>query len=126
MKTRALLAFVLFAVSAFAQTPPVANITVTFEPGAIGSGNVEHFVEVRGAGNAWSEVAKAPGSPISWSIENPAPGSSVTARVRARLVANPAVVSEPSNEVAAIIPPFRPGQAKISVSLVVTLETSSP
>ncbi len=123
---------VLFALAAFlaplsAQTPPRANISVSFTPGSMAAGAVEHFVEVKGgtaAAPTWTEVAKAPGSPISWTVDNPTPGASVTARVRARLVSSPAVVTEPTNEVTGIIPPFRPSDAKISVS--VTLTISSP
>lgn len=120
-----------FALAAFlsplaAQTAPRAEFRVEFSPGSIGSAAVEHFVEVKGgtaAAPVWAEVAKAPGSPVTWSVQNPTPGASVTARVRARLVGNPSVVSEPSNEVVGFVPPFRPGDAKISVTLTVTLST---
>ena len=117
--------FALLSLAPYARAQAsAATVSVSFTPGASTAGTVEHFVEVKGgtaAAPTWTEVAKAAGSPISWQINNPTPGQQVVARVRARLVANPSVVTEPSNEVTGTIPPFRPTDAKISVSVTLTI-----
>lgn len=113
----ALLALVLTPrVAAQTVTPAVeARVEVSFVADPANGPQTEYVVEQK-EGAEWKEVAKGPASPITYTLPAVRVGDLITARVRARLIAAPTKVTNPSNETSDRVGPRQPKEATMKAS----------
>jgi hypothetical protein len=104
-----------------AGAAPTATFTVTFEPGTFPGD--EFAVEAKQKDGTWREVAKGTASPIVFTTSEVTLGT-YTIRVRSRVAADPAIVSDPSEEASCVVKPGAPGKPAIQITTITTVTTT--
>lgn len=101
-KLLSILTAILFAACAVRLCAVTATVTTSFDANA-NPAATEFFVEQK-VGAGFVEVAKGLSSPLTFTLPNVPPGTTVTVRVKARLPGVPGSDSAASPEASAIVP----------------------